>query len=165
MSRVKRLLQRRHGGVHAEIGVSKLREPLDVRGMHRINLRLHLLDRRSRAQAPDVEETIARARAVRLLRISKGQRNPELDALAWRPGMTIVAAVEERKARRHHADDGVAAPGPPEPQLLSDDGRITSVESPPEAMAQDDLVLGADLTFRIGKRPPERRRHAQQPKQ
>src|SRR5687767_1739974 len=79
--------------------------------------------------------------------------------------MTIVAAVEERKARRHHPDNGVAAPSPPKPQLLTDDSRITSVESPPQTIAQNNLVLGADLTFRIGKRPPERRGHAQQPKQ
>ena len=41
----QRFLQRRHGAVHAELGVAELRKPLDVGRMQRVELRLHLLER------------------------------------------------------------------------------------------------------------------------
>ena len=76
---------------------SKLRKPRDVRGMKRIELRLHLLDRGLRAESPDMEEAVASPGAVGFLLRRERQRNPELNAIA-RAGVAVVALIEERES-------------------------------------------------------------------
>ena len=124
-----------------------------------------LLDRGIGPEPADVEKAVASARVVRPLRRGEGERYPELDLVTWAPRVAVVAEVEEREPTRHHADDGIALPRPTQSKVLSDDRRITTIESLPEPVAQDDLLFGADLTLGVGKRPAQSRRDLQQAKQ
>ena len=60
-------VQRRGRAVHAELGEAELREPLDVGGMERVELRLQLLHGGAGPQPPEMKESVARTRAVGLL--------------------------------------------------------------------------------------------------
>ncbi len=161
----ERVLERRDGRVHLQLGQAELRKALEHRGIERVDLRPDLRDRRAGPQPADVVEPVAGARRVGLLRFRERQWNPELNLVACRPRVTVAAAVEEREPARHDADNRVALPCPTQPKIPADHGLITAVEALPQPVAQNDCLVVADLALVVGKGPPQRRVDPQQPKQ
>ena len=73
------VLERRHGGVHAQFGQAELGKAPEVRSIQCIDLRPDLLDRGIGPEAADMVKAVAGARVVRPLRRGEGERDPELD--------------------------------------------------------------------------------------
>jgi hypothetical protein len=95
-------------------------------------LLLRLADGGARPQPTDHGPVVAVPRFVGLLLDGEGERRPDLGI-----------ALEEEEIRRHHADDRVGRAV--EPQVLAH-GLVAAGKEPlPQGVAQDDLVLGADL--------------------
>ncbi len=160
----QRLLQRCDGGVHPQPFIIELREAPHGVGVQRVELRPHLLDRGLGAESANVEIAVACAPAVGFLFRREGQRNPELD-VARIAGMPLIAAIEEREIRRHHANDGVGLAGPPESQRLSECIRSATVELLPQTVTDDDLLIVANLAFVVRERPSSSWFHPQHPEQ
>ena len=161
----ERVLERRDGRVHVQLGQAELRKALEHRGIERVDLRPHLLDRGAGPQPADVVEPVAGARRVGLLRFRERQRNPELNLVACRLRVTVAAAVEEREPAWHDADNRVALPCPTQPQIPADHGLIAAVEALPQSVAENDFLVLADLALVVGKSPSQRRVDPQKPEQ
>src|SRR6185436_17878315 len=71
----------------------------------------------------------------------------------------------ESEAARHDTDDGVGLADPAEPKVSSDRTGVAAVEPLPESVAEDDLLVGTDLSVRVNERPAERGINLQDAKQ
>jgi hypothetical protein len=125
---------------------------LEVRRVEPVDLGLRLIEGRARFEPGDLLEVVAVPHLVRLLDRRERQRSPQHD---------VGPLIDE--VLRHDADhgEGVAV----EAYIAADDRRVATEGRLPEAVAQNDLQLVAQLAFGIGKRAAKLRLHAEYPEE
>ena len=121
----------------------------EVGHVQRIDLRLRLLQGRSRREPAQVLPVVAVARGVGLLGGGERQRPPQHHI-----------GIEEREVTRHDADHRVGLSV--NPQLVAQDLQIAAELALPQRVAQHHFLLVPDFSFLVGEGSPERRRYAEQ---
>ncbi len=151
---LKRLDLRVEPGVHQDF--FQRRKSLEVCRVDRIDLGLRLLDRVARLEPSHLLPVVAVAALVGPIFRGKRHRHPQLDV-----------GIDEAERGGHDANDAVQDAVHPK---VASERVVSAAEEPlPQAIAEHDLLVVADLGFFLGEELPamrlrlqeaeERRRH------
>jgi hypothetical protein len=152
------VLERSSDGMETGIDEDRLqvRKALQIRGIDGVDLTLRLFEGPSRLQTGELLPIVAMPPAIRPVLRCEGHRRPQLHV-----------GIDEAERSGKDTDNGVEHAV--DPEIAADGIVAAAIESLPQRLAQDDLLVGTDFRLLLGEQLPakglspqeteERRRH------